>query len=49
MARRKIKIMDVVKFISVALPAIQLLREMLKNDDDQTPKKQGNLERGYYG
>ncbi|MDQ0222787.1 hypothetical protein J2S23_001345 [Streptococcus moroccensis] len=39
MARRKIKIMDVIKLISVALPAIQLIRQMLKDEDD-TPTKQ---------
>lgn len=37
MRRRKIKLMDVIKLVSIALPAIQLLRQMLK-DDDTTPK-----------
>ncbi|SNU89463.1 Uncharacterised protein [Streptococcus merionis] len=39
MARRKIKLMDVVKLISVALPAIQLLRQMLKDEDKTPPKR----------
>ncbi len=37
MRRRKIKLMDVIKLVSIALPVIQLLRQMLK-DDDTTPK-----------
>ena len=41
MRRRKIKFMDIVKFVTVALPAIQMLRQMLKKDTDprHTTKK----------
>lgn len=41
MRRRKIKFMDVVKFVTVVLPAIQMLRQMLKKDTDSrhTTKK----------